>query len=125
VTDSGALIDVRKASLARRAYRGFVFALMVGTAGVVLSAVPGLFIQSIYIGEAQRCQQAQQEDLILIGEIETTCAENLNAAPVWLPPTIIIGGALMGAIGGFSYGAFSPKAVPGRRTERERSWLPF
>jgi hypothetical protein len=98
---------------------------MVGATGVVLSTVPSLFIQSIYIGEAQRCQDAQQEDLILTGEIETNCAENLNAAPVWLPPTIIIVGALMGAIGGFSYGVFAPKSVPGRKTERAQSWLPF
>ena len=114
-----------QASTGRRLYRGFVFAVLVGTVATALSVVPGLFIQSIYIGEAQRCEKAQQEDIAITGEIETTCAENLNAAPVWLPPTIIIGGTLMGVIGGFAYGFIAPKTVPGRRADRDAPWLPF
>lgn len=112
-------------SVRRRAYRGFVVALMVGAAGALLSAVPSLFIQSIFIGEAQRCEEAQRDDIALSGTIETNCAANLNEAPVWLPPTIVGGGTLMGVVGGFAYGFFATRSDPNRRKDRERSWLPF
>ena len=112
-------------TLGRRMYRAIVFAAMVGGAGAVLSAVPTLFIQSIYIGEAQRCIELQQKDIAITGEIETECAERLNDAPVWLPPTILAGGTLMGALGGFAYGFFAPKTASKRSKDREIPWLPF
>ncbi len=106
-------------------YRGLVFALIVGLAGVALSVVPGLFIQSIFIGEAQRCVEAQERDIAIGGEIVTDCADDFVDAPYWLPPTIIIGGGVMGALGGFGYGFIAPKAAPRRGDHASRPWLPF
>ena len=112
-------------STGRKIYRSFAFALMVGVVGAGLSVVPGLFIQSIFIGNAQRCEEQQQLDITLTGEIQTDCAENLSTTPEWLPPTIIAGGGLMGFVGGFLYGFLSPRSAPGRPQDREVSWLPF
>lgn len=111
----------------RRLYRGLVFAVIVGAAGAALGAAPALFIQSIYIGESQRCIQAQETDIAITGEIETNCAEAFADPPLWLPPSIVAGGALMGIIGGFTYGFVAPKTVPKDRNRWGASdrWLPF
>ena len=114
-----------KPSLARRCYRGLVFALVVGAVGAALSAVPSLFIQSIFVGEAQRCIEAQKKDIAISGEIQTNCAEASADAPVWLPPAIIAGGALIGFVGGFGYGFVGPRPAPRPGDRREESWLPF
>ena len=47
--------------IGRRLYRGFAFALIVGLAGAGLSGVPALFIQSIFVGEAQRCIEGHRD----------------------------------------------------------------
>jgi len=39
---------------ARRLYRAVVFAIMVGAVGAGMSVIPALFVQSIFIGNAQR-----------------------------------------------------------------------
>ena len=50
-----ALAGGRPLGRGRRLYRAVVFALIVGVVGAGLSVVPGLFVQSIFIGNAQRC----------------------------------------------------------------------
>ncbi len=112
-------------SIGRRLYRGFAFALIVGLAGAGLSAVPALFIQSIFVGEAQRCIEAI-EKAEAGGDVTLTCPDEFTDPPVWLPVIMVIGGAAIGAAGGLAYGVISP----GRRTRGstppgESPWLPF
>ena len=111
-------------AMGRRLYRGLVFALMVGVAGAVVSAVPGLFLQSVFVGETQRCLEAQRKDIAVSGEIITDCAEAVADAPVWLPVVMIVAGGAVGFGGGFGYGFFQP-SLRGRGPKREESWLPF
>lgn len=116
---------IRVMSVSRRLYRGVVFALLVGFVGAALSVVPSLFVQSIFIGNAQRCEEQQRFDMIVEGEIVTDCGEQQSDTPTWLPPTIIAGGGLFGILGGFGYGLFSPASGPGQEKRRESPWLPF
>jgi hypothetical protein len=110
----------------RRAYRGLIFAAIVGVVSAGLSVMPALFVQSIFIGNSQRCEEQQTLDLAAYGEIRTSCAEILSTTPRWLPATIIAGGGLLGVLGGAAYGYISPKPVARRREDRdEQSWLPF
>ena len=111
-------------AMGRRLYRGLAFALMVGVAGAAVSAVPGLFLQSVFVGETQRCLEAQRKDIAVSGEISTDCAEGLADAPVWLPVVMIAAGGAVGIAGGFGYGFFQP-SLRGRAAEREEAWLPF
>jgi membrane associated rhomboid family serine protease len=111
--------------MGRRFYRAVTFALIVGVVGAGLAVVPALFVQSIFIGNAQRCEQQQTRDLAAFGEIRTPCAENLNSTPEWLPPSIVVGAGLMGLAGGFGYGFIGPRGMPKRTEDREQSWLPF
>jgi hypothetical protein len=115
----------RPLTLGRRLYRGVVFALLVGFVGAGMSVIPALFVQSIFIGNVQRCEAQQQEDIAIYGEVRTTCAQDLSNEPTWLPPAIIAGGGLMGTLGGFGYGFVSPASAGGRDGQRERPWLPF
>jgi hypothetical protein len=116
---------VRAMSVGRRLYRGVVFALLVGFVGAALSVIPGLFVQSIFIGNAQRCAEQQRLDVIVEGEIVTDCGEQQSDTPTWLPATIIAGGGLFGLLGGFGYGFVSPTSGSGRNDRREPPWLPF
>ena len=110
----------------RRAYRALVFAIIVGVVSAGLSVMPALFVQSIFIGNSQRCEEQQRLDLAAFGEIRTACGDLLTSTPRWLPPTIIAGGGLFGIVGGAVYGYASPAAVAKRREDRdEQSWLPF
>jgi hypothetical protein len=110
----------------RRAYRALFFAFIVGVVSAGLSVMPALFVQSIFIGNAQRCEGQQELDMAAFGEIRTNCAELLSVTPRWLPPVIIAGGGLLGIIGGATYGYVSPTAIAKRREDREQqSWLPF
>ena len=116
-----ALAGDRPMSRGRRLYRAVVFALIVGVVGAGLSVIPGLFVQAIFIGNAQRCEAQQEIDVAITGKIETECAENLATTPKWLPPTIIAGGGVLGLLGGFGYGLAGPRTAP----KREQLWLPF
>ena len=109
----------------RRLYRGFAFALIVGLVGAGLSGVPALFIQSIFVGEAQRCIEAI-EMAEAGGDVTLTCTDEFTDPPVWLPVIVVVGGAALGAVGGLAYGI----ASPGRRARSstppaESPWLPF
>jgi hypothetical protein len=110
---------------ARRLYRAVVFAIMVGAVGAGMSVIPALFVQSIFIGNAQRCEEVQRFELAADGEITTDCAENLSSTPKWLPVTIVVGGGIIGLVGGFGYGFLVPPGASRRREDEEPSWLPF
>jgi hypothetical protein len=109
----------------RRLYRAVVFAVMVGVVGAGMSVIPALFVQSIFIGNAQRCEEVQGFELAADGVITTNCAENLSSTPNWLPITIVAGGGIMGLVGGFGYGFLIPPGASRRREDEEPSWLPF
>ena len=110
-------------TLGRRLYRALFFALMVGLVGAGMSVIPALFVQSIFIGNLQRCEQVREQELQVYGEIRTDCATDLAEEPTWLPPVIVAGGGLMGILGGAGYGFVSPRSGGGR--DQERPWLPF
>jgi hypothetical protein len=112
-------------TLGRRIYRGFFFALVVGLAGAGLSVIPSLFVQSIFITEAQRCFTAQETDIAAAGEIQTTCADDFVDAPTWMPFMLVLGGGVFGLVGGFWYGFVAPKSAPRHARDREQTWLPF
>ena len=110
----------------RRIYRGLAFALMVGGTAAAISAVPALFIQSIFVGEAQRCEEAERKDIAVSGEVRTDCAQEFADAPFWLPTTLIVSGAAAGAVGGFGYGFIRPRSSPASGPgATEEPWLPF
>jgi hypothetical protein len=111
-------------TLGKRLYRALFFAVMVGLVGAGMSVIPALFVQSIFVGNAQYCEQVREEELRVYGEIRTDCATDLSDEPTWLPPAIVASGGLMGILGGAGYGFVSPQPG-GRRNERERPWLPF
>lgn len=109
----------------RRLYRGFAFALIVGLAGAGLSGVPALFIQSIFVGEAQRCIEAI-EMAEAGGDVTLTCPDEFTDPPVWLPVIMVVGGAALGAVGGLAYGIASPgRRGRGSTRPAESPWLPF
>ncbi len=111
-------------TLGRRLYRGLLFAAFVGVAGAGLAAVPALFVQSIFVGEAQRCNEAitQAE---AGADIPLNCIDEFRGPPVWLPPAIVFGGVVIGVAGGFGYGVVSPKPRPRNRAGPDAPWLPF
>ena len=109
--------------MSRRLYRGIAFALLVGVAGALLSAVPSLFVQSVFVVENERCLEAQQSPVT--SQQAQDCAEMLAEAPVWLPLVVLAGGAAIGVIGGFTYGFVAPKPAVRRGAEYEGRWLPF
>ena len=109
-------------SIGRRIARGLLLAVLVGFVGTVISLVPALFIQSVFIGEAQRCIEQQEFEMAAQGAIETTCEEDLSTTPTWLPTLLIAGGAALGVAGGFGYGYIGPV---GRTSRQEPPWLPF
>lgn len=110
--------------IGRRLYRGFAFALIVGLAGAGLSGIPALFIQSIFVGEAQRCIEAI-EKAEAGGDVTLTCPDQFVNPPVWLPVFLVGGGAAMGAAGGLAYGILSPGRRARERPSAEPPWLPF
>ena len=109
--------------MGRRLYRGIAFALLVGIAGALLSAVPALFVQSVFVVENERCLEAQQSPATQ--QQGQDCAEMLADAPVWLPLAVVAGGAALGVVGGFAYGFIAPKPAARRGAELEGRWLPF
>ena len=119
------MAEATRRSGGRRLYRAVVFAIMVGAVGAGMSVIPALFVQSIFIGNAQRCEEVQRFELAADGVITTSCAENLSSTPEWLPPTIVAGGGIMGLLGGFGYGLLVPPGAAARREDEKPSWLPF
>ena len=112
-------------SIGRRLYRGFAFALIVGMTGAGLSGIPALFLQSIFVGEAQRCIEAI-EKAEAGGDVTLTCLDEFADPPVWLPVIMVAGGAALGAAGGLAYGLASPgRRARGSTPAEESSWLPF
>ena len=109
-------------TLGRRVMRGVLVALLIGLAGLAISMAPALFIQSVFIGSAQRCEDLMVFEEAAFDEVRTSCAEDLSEAPVWFPVGIVVGGAIMGIAGGFVYGFINPARY---RREQERPWLPF
>ncbi len=109
----------------KRLYRGVMFGVMVGVVGAGMSIIPALFVQSIFIGNLQRCEDQQRFDIAASGAIETTCGEDLADQPAWVPPALIAGGGLMGILSGFGYGVVSPTAAPKRLEDQDKTWLPF
>ena len=92
----------------RRLINGLMFALMVGVMAALVSVIPALFIQTIFISEAERCDQLMRTEAAAFDEVRTTCEEDLGDAPFWFPTVIIWTGASLGALGGFGYGMFRP-----------------
>ena len=107
------------------ALSGIAFALIVGLAGAGLSGVPALFLQSVFVGEAQRCIEAI-EKAEAGGDVTLTCPDLFVAPPVWLPVIMVAGGAVLGAVGGLVYGLASPgRGARAPRPPEQSSWLPF
>ncbi|MEX2599826.1 MAG: hypothetical protein WD533_09250 [Dehalococcoidia bacterium] len=117
--------DQETIQMGRRLYRALAFMLLVGLASAALSAIPSLFVQSVFVMETERCGEAQRQDVAASGSIQTDCGDALADAPVWLPLVVIAGGGIIGAVGGFGYGYISPKPAPKAYREGERPWLPF
>ncbi len=118
--------DARPApGIGRRLYRGVAFAVIVGLAGAGLSGVPALFLQSVFVGEAQRCIEAI-EIAEAGGDVTLTCPDQFTDPPVWLPVVLVAGGATLGAIGGLAYGILAPgRRARGAAPAPEPPWLPF
>lgn len=114
----------RAPGIGRRLYRGIAFALIVGLAGAGLSGVPALFLQSVFVAEAQRCIEAI-EAAEAGGDVTLTCPDQFTDPPVWLPVIVFAGGGAIGAVGGLFYGVLSPGRRARERTPAERPWLPF
>lgn len=114
----------RTPGIGRRVYRGIAFALIVGLAGAGLSGVPALFLQSVFVAEAQRCIEAI-EIAEAGGDVTLTCPDQFIDPPVWLPVILFAGGGAIGAVGGLAYGVLSPGRRARERTPAEPPWLPF
>jgi hypothetical protein len=93
--------------LTRRLFRGFMLAILVGTISVGFSVAPALFIQSVFVGSAQRCEEQQRFEQAALDQVQTTCGEELGEAPFWFPVLVIAVGGGAGVAGGFGYGFFA------------------
>ena len=110
--------------IGRRLYRGVAFAIIVGLAGAGLSGVPALFLQSVFVGEAQRCIEAI-EIAEAGGDVTLTCPDQFTNPPVWLPVVLVAGGAALGAVGGLLYGILAPGRSARGSAPPQSPWLPF
>jgi len=112
-------------TVGKRLYRGLFFAILVAIVGAGSAVIPALFVQSAFTGSLEYCSQQQQSDLNLYGEVRTTCEQDIQDEPKWLPVALIAAGATVGLLGGFGYGFVSPRSGAPRDGETPRSWLPF
>ena len=90
----------------RRMGRGLAFASLVGVISIVVCVGPALFIQSIFVGSVERCDERQRYEEAAFNEITTTCGEDLMETPYWFPLLVILVGGSVGTVGGFVYGFF-------------------
>lgn len=97
----------------RRLVRGIMVAVLVGVIATGVSVAPALFIQSVFIGSAQRCEEQQRYEQAALGRVETTCEMELGEVPYWFPVLVIAVGGTVGTAGGFAYGFFA--RPPSRR----------
>ena len=84
--------------------RGALSAIIVGTVATGVTLAPALFIQAVFIGEAQRCEAQIAFERAAEDKVSTTCAEELLDPPLWFPNAIVALGGSLGAAGGFIYG---------------------
>ena len=98
----------------RRLGRAVVLAVLVGCIATLVSVAPALFIQSVFIGSAQRCEEQQRFERAAFGTVRTTCEEELGETPYWFPVLVVAVGGATGAVGGFFYGFFNHPRAPGR-----------
>ena len=98
----------------RRLSRGLVLAVLVGGIATMVSIAPALFIQSVFIGSAQRCEDRQRFEEAAFDQVTTTCGEDLGETPYWFPVLVIAVGGAVGTVGGFFYGYFTGLRPPGR-----------
>lgn len=110
-------------SAGRRLYRGVAFAVLIGLAGAGLSAVPALFVQTIFVSELQRCEEALRR--AEADDEAPLCVDEFRDPPVWLPLAIVGGGTAIGAVGGLGYGLASPRPPRRGRDGPGEQWLPF
>ena len=98
----------------QRLGRAVILAVLVGGVTTLVSVAPALFIQSVFIGSAQRCEEQQRFEEAAFDEVQTTCEEDLGEAPYWFPVLVIVVGGAIGAAGGFFYGFFNRPRPRGR-----------
>ncbi len=98
--------------------------MFIGAAGAALSAVPALFVQSIFVSEVERCEEAIRR-AEAGADIPLNCIDEFRDPPVWLPLAIVAGGSAIGALGGLGYGLASPRSHPRGREGPDTPWLPF
>ena len=105
-------------TLSRQVYRGLVVGFVVGVVTTVVSVGPALFIQSVFIGSAQRCEERQRFEEAALDEVQTSCEEDLGDTPFWFPVLVIAVGGSAGFLGGLVYGFLT--VPPPRRKRRSR-----
>ena len=98
----------------RRLLRGATVGLATGLVALAVSIAPALFIQSVFIGSAQRCSEQQRFEAAALDEVETRCEEDLADTPFWFPILIVVVGTVIGGAGGLAYGYVVPP-MPRRR----------
>jgi hypothetical protein len=76
---------------------------------------PALFIQSVFLGSAQRCNDQQRFEEAALDEIVTDCEERIGGTPFWFPVLIVAVGGIAGTMGGGLYGYYSYPPPPRRR----------
>ncbi len=108
--------------MVRRLVNGLMYALVVGVATALVSVVPALFIQSVFIGEVELCDRQIRTEQAVYDEVRTTCKEDLDRTPFWFPTVIISGGGAIGVVGGLVYGMLrSSRTEPHRPPRIPRS----
>lgn len=98
--------------------------MVVGGLTALVSVLPALFIQAVFIGEAQRCADQMRFEEAAFDEVQTACEEELGETPFWFPAVIIGVGGGVGALGGLAYGLLW-SSRPGRPQAPRRRYLPF
>ena len=109
----------------KRLVSSLVLALVAGALATFVSVLPALFIQSVFIGEAQRCEDQIRFEEAAFDETRTQCEEELGGTPFWFPILIIAVGGVLGGIGGFAYGMVRTSPRGRQPQSPSRPYLPF